>query len=330
MTEKILPLQTAEWSTDAVSVHERFDYWYESVKSSFNPMSPTLAPEKVGSFRGRIHAQYFGQAVRLAIEASGHDTGRSERDISNGRRDCVALYQELAQSRFEFDWAGKSFQKELYSKPYDVILGDPNRPYRRICPVHGEIRQNILFLPRGMLRNVLLNPDEIKTRVISSDRGMGILLAKYFDAFLKYAPYTRQAQEVALQTLVVLVASAYGELASDCDPREALRTAQLEAAQQIIRRLLTADRLSPRLVADEMGVSVRTLHRLFELSGTTVARYITAQRLELAKQMLRSPDRQHHNVLTIAFDCGFESLPTFYRAFRQAYMCSPQEYQRGA
>ncbi|MCY4283410.1 MAG: AraC family transcriptional regulator [Gammaproteobacteria bacterium] len=42
--------------------------------------------------------------------------------------------------------------------------------------------------------------------------------------------------------------------------------------------------------------------------------------------MLRSPQRRRRNIDAIAYQCGFNSLPYFYRKFRQRYGCSPRAY----
>ena len=77
-----------------------------------------------------------------------------------------------------------------------------------------------------------------------------------------------------------------------------------------------------------IGISKRHLHLLFEPTGTSVARTILARRLQKAHRLLTSATSR--SVTDIAFDCGFGSLPTFYRAFRQAYGISPGDLRINA
>ena len=79
--------------------------------------------------------------------------------------------------------------------------------------------------------------------------------------------------------------------------------------------------LTPAAVAAELGISLRQLHVLFEPTGLSFARTLTAMRLQEARRLLRAmPARA---IEDIAFACGFESIATFYRVFRSLYGMTP-------
>ena len=54
-----------------------------------------------------------------------------------------------------------------------------------------------------------------------------------------------------------------------------------------------------------------------------MSRYINVIRLNNAVQLMR---RRKYNVTEIALECGFNSVRTFYRAFRAEFGCSPGDY----
>ena len=54
-----------------------------------------------------------------------------------------------------------------------------------------------------------------------------------------------------------------------------------------------------------------------------MARYINVIRLNNAVRLMRT---KKYNVTEIAFECGFNSARTFYRAFREEFGCSPGDY----
>jgi AraC-like DNA-binding protein len=154
------------------------------------------------------------------------------------------------------------------------------------------------------------------------------LLLAYFDAFVNEVPYLAPEEQTAsLNALASLAAVAHGRVARDHDPRQALQTAQLRLAKEFIARNAVDPRLSPLLVAGALRISIRHLHRLFEVTGDTVSRHILRCRLEVARSRLRSPDFSHVTILDIALDCGFTSLATFYRAYRSVYGFTPAEYR---
>jgi len=68
-------------------------------------------------------------------------------------------------------------------------------------------------------------------------------------------------------------------------------------------------------------MSVRTLHLLFEPTGTSFARHVLRSRLEECRAaLLASPARA---VTDIAFAWGFNNLSSFHRAFQAAFGMAP-------
>jgi AraC-like DNA-binding protein len=58
--------------------------------------------------------------------------------------------------------------------------------------------------------------------------------------------------------------------------------------------------------------------------GLTIKQSITRHRLDMAQSMLIASDLP---VATIAFDCGFGSLSSFYAAFEQRFQRSPAAFR---
>jgi AraC family L-rhamnose operon regulatory protein RhaS len=69
-------------------------------------------------------------------------------------------------------------------------------------------------------------------------------------------------------------------------------------------------------VARRLGLSRRRFTQLFrEISGESWLPYLRRLRVEHAKHLLRNTDR---SIAAVAFECGFEDLSNFYRAFKAA------------
>jgi AraC-like DNA-binding protein len=101
-----------------------------------------------------------------------------------------------------------------------------------------------------------------------------------------------------------------------------LRPVSQEAARTIRtlmeqRKLLRAD-----LIAEQMGVSRRTLSRRLEEEGTTLAQLMLDVRLAYADTLLLSTE---WSVGDIAGRAGYSNLTNFTRAFRRRYACAPSE-----
>ncbi len=71
------------------------------------------------------------------------------------------------------------------------------------------------------------------------------------------------------------------------------------------------------------GMSRRTFTNQFKLrTGTTWLEYVNRLRIHHAKELMKQSDRK---VTSIAFQCGFDDLTTFYRAFKRITGASPMQ-----
>ncbi|WP_395374526.1 helix-turn-helix domain-containing protein [Marinicella sp. W31] len=55
--------------------------------------------------------------------------------------------------------------------------------------------------------------------------------------------------------------------------------------------------------------------------------FLNSYRIEYAKTIFNDPDKRHLTIATIAFDCGFNSLGPFNRAFKQHTGITPREFR---
>jgi acetamidase/formamidase/AraC-like DNA-binding protein len=95
----------------------------------------------------------------------------------------------------------------------------------------------------------------------------------------------------------------------------------------IEQRLDDAGLSLPRL-ANEQGVSLRYLQKLFEDAGERFGHYLRVRRLERCRTDLADPSRADESVGMIGFRWGFTDPAHFSRAFREHFGVSPRAYRR--
>lgn len=77
--------------------------------------------------------------------------------------------------------------------------------------------------------------------------------------------------------------------------------------------------------ASALGLSRRRFTQLFrEVAGTSWLAHVRKLRIDHAKKLLENTNR---TVLSVAFECGFEDLSTFYRAFKRETGESPNQWR---
>lgn len=110
------------------------------------------------------------------------------------------------------------------------------------------------------------------------------------------------------------------------EKRPVARAARLRAARDFVERNLYRSDLNPALAARALRISVRQLHMLFKPTGISFSRYVLERRLERARFVLETePDRK---VISIAVECGIESVSVFYRGFRELFGVNPTQHRR--
>jgi AraC-like DNA-binding protein len=85
--------------------------------------------------------------------------------------------------------------------------------------------------------------------------------------------------------------------------------------------------LTPHHVANQFGISVRYVHKLFVGCGMTFRSYATARRLDNVCKDLVSPASRREPVSVVAFRWGFNDLSSFNRAFKSRYGCTPSQFR---
>jgi AraC-like DNA-binding protein len=100
----------------------------------------------------------------------------------------------------------------------------------------------------------------------------------------------------------------------------------LERAKEYMRANLSDSELGIERVADALGVSSRTLNRVFAAEGTTAIRWLWQKRLE-ASHIVLSEGRAHH-VGEVAVACGFSDFSHFSRSFKRTFGAAPHTFVR--
>lgn len=86
-----------------------------------------------------------------------------------------------------------------------------------------------------------------------------------------------------------------------------------------------AEPITVREVADELGLSVSYLHKLFARCGTSFSAYLTDYRLRRAGQLLRESDEK---IYAVAAACGYQDTRYFSKIFQKHMGLKPTEYRQ--
>ncbi len=128
------------------------------------------------------------------------------------------------------------------------------------------------------------------------------------------------ALAVADQMVYNAVRDATGEQKVSLQSRNGMRNPHLVNAIRIMQDSIDSP-VSPKVIAEELGISARQLERLFgKYLNTSPKRYFMEMRLERARNLLVQTEA---SVIEVALACGFENAGHFSRVYKSMFGVGP-------
>jgi len=301
------------WSTGTVLAREKVSYWRESVCSAVFGISVETTPEQ---FSARITARNVGP-LRFAIsESTGYQIARNRRDIDARPSDHYSIYLQLGGKTVS------SMNDETFTfDANDIGIYDGRQPFRAM---HGG-RRAIAVMPRTMLERRAPWLTRQPHQKLSANSPFVELARHHLIALTDPdASLTETAMSMLSENLCNLVALASAEKTETDRLQPEL---QMEAILAFCGQHLHDAELSPQRVADQLGMSVRTLHWRFKQMGQTFGRWVRENRLDGCAVALRDPNQRSFNISQVAYNWGFNDLSHFNKAFRARFDMTPREWR---
>ncbi|SBT65269.1 AraC-type DNA-binding protein [Micromonospora sediminicola] len=309
---------------------ERFDFWQDLVARQSS--TATIRSAHADDFTASARVVDLG-TIRLGVwRYPSLEFTRPAHLIDSGD-------PELYQLALPLSGRGVMTQQrhETPLDPSAFALVDTVRPHgSRLRPdgaTPGAVETLTALVPHRALPLAPHRLAALFATGIPARTGMGALLAAFLRRIAahpeQYAP--ADAPHLDRVALDLIAGTLAGLLDVERELPVDVRATGLRArVTAFVRRHLTDPDLSPAAVAAAHHLSVRSLHRLFEGTGTTVGELIRTGRLERAARDLADPRLRGLSVAQIGARCGFAHPAHFSRAFRAAYGSSPREHRERA
>jgi AraC family transcriptional activator of tynA and feaB len=290
-----------------------FEQWLGQINSACGRFcAKTLAP----GFAGAIQ-EFHSHALRLSVvDAAQTRLYRTRREVeqSDGCH-FFTVFQLHGQSVME------QGDRQAVLSAGDITLIDAAQP-SSFTYQQGS-RQLSLLLPRSYLEQQLRFTDLPGARRIAADTAVAKLSQQLVLGSMHNTQMSRLESEAVLNAVATLLQPALIGQDEEQDSHERIFTRSLA----FIDRHIQSEQLRPEWVASEIGVSVRSLYRLFARKGLVVAQYIKNRRLDLCAQVLRQA-KERQKLGNIGYDWGFTDHSHFSTAFKARFGVSPSAYRK--
>lgn len=308
------------FSTDDLPPRDRVRFWCDYFARQAQSITPDEIPDP-GVFRAEAAGHVAGEFALLEIETGLQRVRRTAADVAADKSEAFFI----RRFRRPMIWraAPRSTPVDLIHEPGDFCVSSTE--WRFDAESKGAASFGILVIPQGALSPLLTGGRLTRPFRLPGDSPLGSLLGTAMNAAKAQAPLlSDELGEAVLRNLCGLLALACGASEEGADQgRDSLRSAQLAAVKRHIDLHLGDPGLTPASAAAALGVSVRQLHRLFEPTGSSFARYLLRQRLLRCRDTIAGATGTGRSVIDIAFGWGFNSMATFYRAFASEFGGAP-------
>lgn len=167
----------------------------------------------------------------------------------------------------------------------------------------------------------------IKPKVVKG-AGVSAYAAKYLFSELALSEPGRAENLFMLSAARWLLAGAYYSDVRASGGKESFNGSRWQALLSYIDvHLFDNELMSASICAKHVGISIRYLHKIFEMQGMHFSEFVLQRRLDAARALLGDVAYREYSIGTIAYQCGFSSAAHFSRVFKKRFSVSPSKYR---
>ncbi|ANY25121.1 MULTISPECIES: AraC family transcriptional regulator [Gordonia] len=313
---------TVELSTRELASAEGRVRWAEALDATFCEMDIDW-PQDRRPFTAQIVARPVGSLSVSVVRADPHTVVRTPAMIESDPADdyLLCLITQGAATISQGEHTGL-----LQHGAFGII--DATAPF--VVSGATEFEQIVVRAPRGQLaaRATYDVIDDATGRAIAVDSGIGRLVSSFLvDVAAQVQGISVSSSGTVASAVLDMVAGAVTEQISHRTATDRIHAADLRAVQNAMADHLHDPDHTIALVAAEVGMSMRYVHKLFSTTGTTPRAWLYARRLDRARALLAQTDLC---VADICAQVGFRDASHFSRAFSRTFGVSPSRYRATA
>jgi transcriptional regulator, AraC family len=295
------------------SEREKLEQWLAQINQACGRFD---ARPLDGAFMGELETSYARSLKLSAVTAAGVNLFRTRQEINQGNDAWFYTVFQLAGSA---DVEQDDRRSRLSAG--DITLLDASRP----CSIawQQKSRQISLLVPRQIVEQQC-RFQEIRCALPLSRTLPTVQLShRLLQESMGNTDLSDSESEAALEAMICLLRPAFQQR----EPSQPRKERLFQRVLALIDDHIQSEALRPEWIASEIGVSVRSLYRMFADKGLVVAQYIKNRRLDQCAQVLRAAS-DDEKLAGIGYSWGFADHSHFSTAFKQRFGVSPGEYRR--
>lgn len=303
------------FDTSAVLARERLACYYDVICRLYCHVDLPAFSGSGERFSAQVTQKPIAYLELGDIKAPGLQYVRTSADLSRTPSDDF-LVSLLLEGTANLEQSGRHTIQNVG----DIILYDTARSFT--YRFSSDYRIALLKIPRKQLLCRLSDAERLTAIALEGQSAMGALAGSVIrgtanvDAELEPCAAAKLAASV-IDIIAAAVETEFRGVTGLSDRHNGV----LQRAKEYIQANLGDSDLDVETVSNSIGVSQRTLNRLFASDGTTATRWLWQKRLEASHALLTDGRAQH--IADVAVGCGFSDFSHFSRAFKRMYGAAP-------
>ncbi len=272
-----------------------------------------------GQFRAAVTQEPFADSLFGELHYYPCSGVRDADEIARSKQDyvCLTLYEEGEMRMIQ---RGRTID----ARAGDFVVWDTSAPSTFECL--APTRCKLIWLPQRLFNRHVAGFDSLENQIIPrASVAAAVVGAHVRQLHPMLAAFPARKQAKIFESSIEFILSCLSErpLAPGLTKQQ---QALLGRAKRLIAEWIGIEEITPAAVAQELGISVRYLHRLFALTGQSLMEYVNSQRLEQACQIM-SNWRSKFKVAEVAHQVGFYDASHFNRTFKKKFGFAPSQYK---
>ncbi len=306
------------YSTEQSNTPLRAMRWRDAINDTFFRISCD-AERRDSGFVGTIARLPLGAGELFAIGSDAVHYAREAKDAGSDDHDSCQVLMVL-EGKAHVAQHGRQATLEAGQ----MCMYATRDPFRLDMPQH--YRSLLWTMPRAAMPS-LPHPERLTARTLGTRSGIPRLISQLMRETSLLDPSTegpalaRLGMPIAEMVALALEAELTG--IPDTPSRNGQLLGRVKARMMEHIEVFEID---VTRIADDLGVGIRTLNRMFAAEGTTAMQWLWQQRLRNSYRLLS--EGRVERVSDAAITSGFSNMSHFSRTFRREFGVSPSSLLR--
>lgn len=309
------------FSTDNQSMSSRLEWLKEIIGREYANVDVT--PHKDEPIFNDMTIYPWQSGVRISpIRTNSLQIERLSQEPTEIEQDCYFAVL-LTSGKYKLEQGGR----EVFLEKGDMALYDATEWHRITMPQAAS--KILISIPRQLLDQRIHNVTNLTAKKISAKSGMGAVTSSYIQTTVNQLDCIDKSSFLEMTEPVMDILSlSINQLNPKPIHLSGTQSSTLFHVKKYLRKHCDNSELTPEIISQAVGLSVRYINNLFNTEATSLMRYVTQQRLCLARSLLGSQRYTHHSITELAMQSGFNNMAHFSRVFKMKYSMSPRQFRK--